>query len=194
MPDSQQFKTEAAVSVPETLYGDTIVLRKARLGDGDALYNNIWSDRSITDKMFFPPSVCRDEIPDRIERTVRFQSDKPSYVVAMKDTDEAIGLTGIKEESEGVYSEAGICVAVKHQKQGIGKEILRLLLELAFDTMGAKQFLYYCMTDNSASKSLAKHYGFIYESAEREVRKHDEKEFEIEKYTLDRAKYYSVFK
>lgn len=182
---------EKSVGIPETLYGKTIVLRKARLSDGDDLYNNIWSDRRITDTMFFPPSVNREEIPDRIERTVKWHSERIAYVVATKDTDEAIGLTGIKKESESVYSEAGICVAVKYQNRGIGKEVLQLLLGLAFDIVGVEQFVYYCTADNSVSKSLAKHFGFIYHSTAYEVREHDEKGFYVEKYTLDRDKYYS---
>ncbi len=169
--------------------GERLIIRKARMSDLDSIYFNIYSDEALLETMFLEITKSKADATDRLMRTIEFQKDKPLFFVALKETDEVIGLCGIKEESQGIYSEAGICIARKHQHQGYASEVLALLLNYAFVDCNAKAFAYYCMSYNNASKKLAKRFGFQYDSVHQETRRRDNKVFDIERYVLPKAEY-----
>ena len=91
-----------------------------------------------------------------------YQKDHPAWFVALKDTDEAIGLCAIKENGKGHFEESGICIGTDYQGRGYGKEIVSLLLSFAFDQLGAEDFCYSYFQDNEKSKKLAASFGFQY--------------------------------
>ncbi len=112
--------------------------------------------------------------------------------MALRETDEVIGLCGVKEESPEVYSEAGICIARWYQRKGYAAEVLSILLDYAFRDCGAETFAYYCMSCNDASKGLAKKFGFRYDRIQKETRPRDGKEFDIERYLLRKNAYLGI--
>lgn len=174
------------MSYYEEFIGDNIIIRKAKASDVKAMYKNIWSDELVACNMFWPVTKSLKDAKERLERSIIFQKDKPAYFIALKENDEPIGMCGIKEEKEGIYSEAGFCIARKYQHKGYGKEMFKLLLDYSFNILNAKEFIYYCMTTNEVSKKLALHFGFIYDSANTEIRSFDQKEFLIERYKLSK--------
>ena len=177
----------------ERIEGKNIVLRKAELSDQDVIYENLWGDRTISDLMFWRPSASDEETVDRLYKTMEYQKDKYLYFVALKDTNEAIGMAGMKEESFEVYSEEGIAIARKYQRHGYGKEVLLLLMKTAFVDLNAKQFIYYCMEHNEISRNLALKMGFTYDITESDIRKHDQKEFNLQRYYLNRDTYFKLY-
>ena len=68
----------------------------------------------------------------------------------------------MREAEPGVYEETGICVAVKCQNRGFGKEILGALLELAFVHYEGERFIYAFMQHNIRSKNVCLRHGFQY--------------------------------
>ncbi len=126
--------------------GKRLVIRKARMSDLDSIFTNIYSDEVLLETMFMEITKNKEAARARLKRTIEFQKDKPLFFVALKETDEVIGLCGIMEEAECVYSEAGICIARKYQRQGYASEVLTMLLNYAFVECGAKAFAYYCMS------------------------------------------------
>lgn len=155
------------------------MIRKARMSDLDGIFEKIYSDEALLETMFLEITKSKEEARARLTRVIDFQRDKPLFFVALKETDEVIGLCGIKQESEGVYSEAGICIAREHQRRGYASEVLSLLLHYAFMDCGAKAFAYYCMSTNTASKGLAQKFGFTYDSVNQETRRRDNRVFEV---------------
>ena len=176
----------------ERLEGERLVLRKARMSDLDSIFLRIYSDEALLETMFLDITKTKEEARARLARVIAFQKDKPLFFVALKETDEVIGLGGIKEESDGVYSEAGICIARARQRQGYASEVLSILLRYAFMDCGAKAFAYYCMATNTASKALAKKFGFQYDSVNQETRRRDNRVFDIERHVLSRDVYMGV--
>ncbi len=173
----------------QLLEGKRLIIRKAGMSDLDSIFLNIYSDEVLLETMFLEITKSKEEARVRLMKAIEFQKDKPLFFVALKESDEVIGSCGIKEEAEGVYSEAGICIARKHQRQGYASEVLAILLRYAFVHCNAKAFAYYCMSCNNASKALAKKFGFQYDRVNREIRHRDNKVFDIERYVLLRDAY-----
>ena len=171
------------------LEGERIIIRKAKMSDLDSIFLNIYSDEVLLETMFLEITKNREEAEARLMRAIEFQKDKPLFFVALKETDEVIGLCGIREETERVYSEAGICIARRYQRQGYASEVLAILLNYAFAACNAKAFAYYCMSCNNASKALAKKFGFLYDGVNKETRRRDNQVFDIERYVLLRTDY-----
>lgn len=166
-----------------------LVLRKARLSDLEAIYENIWSDKSVAETMMWKPTECYEEAVDRLKRTMVYQSQHPAFFVCLKETDEPIGFAGMREEEPGVYEETGICVAVKYQNRGFGKEILGALLELTFVHYEGERFIYAFMQHNIRSKNVCLRHGFQYAGQGEEIREWDQKPHLCEYYALDRKSY-----
>lgn len=175
----------------EKLEGKTIVLRKARAEDSASMLENVWSDENVYGRMLFKPTFTADEAIGRCRRSEEFQKDHLAYFVALRENDEAIGFCGISETSPGHYEECGICIGTKYQGKGIGKEILSLLLDLAFDKLGAEDFRYGYFQDNGRSKRLAAGFGFRYEKTGETVREWDNAVKTIDYCLLSRDEYYA---
>lgn len=118
-----------------------------------------------------------------------FQKDHPAWFVCLKDTDEAIGLCAIKEIDKGHFEESGICIGAEHQGRGYGKEIVSLLLALAFQQLGAEDFRYGYFRDNEKSRRLAEHFGFQYEKTYELTRPWDSAVKKIDSCILTREQY-----
>lgn len=171
------------------LEGKNIILRKANQNDLENIFNNVWSDENIAKYMFWKPTKTYEDAVDRLNRTIEFQKIYHAYFVVLKDTDEAIGFSGVYEVEKGVYAESGLCIATKYQGMGYGKELLSLLLNLAFNKLNADKFIYECMNDNIKSKRLCLSFGFKYTHSKLEVRKYDNKEFNCNYYELNKEDY-----
>ena len=146
----------------ETLEGRKIRLRKAREEDTLSMLENVWGDEAVYRWMLFPPTLTPEDALERCRRSIEYQKDHLAYFVALADTDEAIGLCAVKEDTPGHFEESGIGIGKKHQGKGFGKEILSLLLNLSFQ-LGAKDFRYGYFRENEPSKKLAESFGFHYE-------------------------------
>lgn len=165
---------------------DRLVLRKAKLSDLDNIYNNVWSDSSIADNMLWKVTKSKKDANDRLNRTIKYQNNHYAYFVCLKDTDEAIGFVGIFEKEEDIYEDTGICISKKYQNRGYGKETLKATIDLVFNKLTGKKFLYSCFSTNIKSRKLCTSLGFKYKNSETTIRKYDNKEFVVDYYYLDR--------
>ena len=173
----------------ERLEGNNIVLRKASPDDYKSMLENIWSDEEVYKWMLFPPALTVEDAIDRTERTIEYQKNAYAYFVALKDSDEAIGFCGIKEKEPGRFDESGICIARKCQGNGYGKEVVSLLLDLAFNKLDAIDFQYGYFQDNHKSKKLAEEFGFTYDRTIEFIRPWDQELKLIDECLLDRETY-----
>ncbi len=166
-----------------------LILRKAKLSDLDNIYNNVWSDSSIADNMLWKVTENKEKAEDRLNRTIKYQKDHYSYFICLKDTDEVIGFIGIYEKEKNIYEDTGICISLKYQNKGYGKEVLKAIINLVFNGLNGNCFLYSCFSSNIKSKKLCTSLGFKYKDSETTIRDYDKKEFIVDYYYLDRDMY-----
>ena len=173
----------------EIRIGKNIILRKAKMSDTENMLKNVWSDERVFSSMLFQPTFTLSDADERCQTSIKFQQDHYAYFIALKDTDEAIGLCAITEYEPNKYAECGICIGVNHQGKGYGKEVVALLLDLAFNELGADTFKYSYFIENTKSKNLAKSFGFEYLNSEDIVRPWDNAKKKIDNCILTKDKY-----
>ncbi len=147
----------------ERLEGEHIALRKAREEDAYSMRDHVWGDPDVYQWMLFQPTVADEDAVERCHRTMNFQKENYAYFIADRKTDQAIGMCAIGELEPGHYEERGIGIGTAFQGKGYGKEVVELLLDLAFRKLGAVDFRYGYFRDNARSKRLAEHFGFVYD-------------------------------
>ena len=165
---------------------DRLILRKAKLSDLNNIYNNVWSDSSIADNMLWKVTENKEKAEDRLNKTINYQRDHYAYFICLKDTDEVIGFVGIFEKEKNIYEDTGLCISKKYQSNGYGKEVLKVIIDLVFNKLTGKKFLYSCFSTNIKSRKLCTSLGFKFGYSENTIRKYDNKGFIVDYYYLDR--------
>ena len=191
---SIKYKRQRAVgkedaSMYELLSGQHICLRKAKETDYKSMLKHVWGNESVFRWMLFQPTHTEADALDRCRRSILFQKDNYAYFIALKDTDEAIGMCAIRESDPGHYEECGICIGTAYQGKGYGKETVSLLLELAFEELHAEDFRYGFFHENERSKHLAEHFGFQYDSSYEMIRPWDGRLKTVDSCLLTRENY-----
>ncbi len=177
----------------ERLEGEGIVLRKAREEDAFSMRDRVWGDPDVYQWMLFQPTVTDEDAVERCHRSMNFQKDHYVYFIADRVTDEAIGMCAIGETEPGHYEERGIGIGTSFQGKGYGKEVVALLLDLAFRELGAVDFRYGYFRDNVRSKRLAEHFGFVYDHTYEMTRSWDGAVKTIDSCLLTRQEYFGRF-
>ncbi len=142
---------------------ESIILRKAKADDLDAMWGNVWQDKELAEYMLWKPVEKYDEAKIRLEKTIEFQRTNYAFYICLEVTDEAIGFIGAKEIGEGVFEDCGICISRKYQGKGYGKQALMLFLKMLKEELNVKKFVYSCFEENQKSKNLCESLGFKYE-------------------------------
>lgn len=161
-------------SIYNELIGEHIILRKAKSDDYESMLKHVWADEDVYKWMLYAPTLTIDDAKLRNARSIEFQKNNYAYYIALRDTNEAIGLCAIKEYEPNRFKESGICIGTKYQGKGYGKEILYLLLNLAFTRLNAIDFEYGYFQDNLKSKKLAEFFEFKYNHTEEMIRPWDQ--------------------
>ena len=182
-------KMMAQTALYDRLTGKHIVLRKAREEDCLSMLKHVWGDEDVYRWMLYQPTFTEAEALDRCRRSIQYQKDHMAWFVALKGTDEAVGLCAIRETAPGHYEEAGICIGKAFQGKGYGKEIVSLLLQLIFHELGAEDCRYGYFQDNIKSKKIAEHFGFVYDRTEELVRPWDGSLKKIDSCILTRGRF-----
>ena len=175
----------------DTLAGEHVVLRKGRESDWQSMLKHVWGDEEVYRWMLFRPAHTEEEALERCRGCMLYQEDHPAWFVALKDTDEAVGLCAVRENEPGHWEEAGICIGKAFQGRGYGKEVVSLLLELCFLKLGAEDFRYGYFRDNVKSAKMAGSFGFIPDRTEEVTRLWDGSVKKIGSCVLTREAYWA---
>ena len=178
----------AYILMYERLESKNIIIRKSKETDYLSMLN-VWGDEEVYKWMLFTPTKTIDEAKDRLKRSFEYQKNNFAYFICLKDTDEAIGTCGIREYEPNRIEEMGICISTKYQGLGYGKEVLSLLLDLAFMKLNAKDFRYGYFIDNIKSKKLALSFGFKYYETEELIRPWDNEKKVVDLCLLTKDEY-----
>ena len=186
---AEQAMKGAVSRMHETLEGEHIRLRKARETDWQSMLENVWGDEAVYRWMLYQPTLTEADAQERCARSIQYQKENLAWFVALKDTDEAVGLCAIREYETGRFEECGICIGTKHQGKGYGKEIVSLLLDLTFMKLGAADVRYGYFQDNEKSRKVAESFGFRYDRSYELTRPWDGAVKQIDSCLLTREEY-----
>lgn len=159
---TEQFPAEEQ----KMLETENLILDKAEFTDWEAMYQNVWSHPECARYMLWNLTESEDAAKERILRTIEFQKDHDGYLVYEKASGSPIGFAGVRQASDGVWEETGICLGPAYQHKGYGKQILTCLMGYCRDFLHAHQFLYSTRAENLASCALARSLGFTLVSTE----------------------------
>lgn len=168
------------VNMFETIEGNDIVLRKAKPNDYKSMLKHVWSNENIYKWMLFQPTFTEEEAIERTKRSYDFQQNHYAYFVALKETDEAIGMCAINEYEPNKWEECGIAIGEAFQGKGYGKEVVKLLLRLVFENLNGKSFKYGYFQNNIKSKKLAASLGFEYIETGEMIRQYTQEKFLVD--------------
>ncbi len=169
-----------------------LILRKAKREDLGDIYNNIWTDASLANNMLWRVATDLESSRKRLDYNIFLQRHNFSYFIVLKETNHVIGWAGVNELEPHIFEDYGICLAAKYHGQGLGKEVLGVLEELVFESLGGDKFIYTCFKTNKQSSGLCMSKGFSYLSSEARVREHDGMQYILDKYVLDYETYLNI--
>lgn len=158
----------------ESIETEHLLLRKAREEDLESIWKNIWSQEEIANMMLWEVTSTLEEAKDRMQRTINYQKENYAYFICLKDTDEAIGFTGIQKVFRDIYEDAGLCIAKAYQGRGYAKEAVGALKRLVFEELKGTKLLYGCFHENVASRKVCLAEGFVYSRTQECVREWDQ--------------------
>jgi [ribosomal protein S5]-alanine N-acetyltransferase len=148
----------------DPLTGDLTTLREFRATDLDD-YLAIVSDDRVTSWMSFDSrdrAAAEKALTAILERAA--QEDRPDYLLAVtrRDDDSVVGFarlgpTGVKA------AHLGYAIHADHWGRGYATDASRVMLRLAFDTLGKHRVSSAIGPENEASIAVVKHLGFTYE-------------------------------
>lgn len=173
----------------QRLVTDRLVLRKANINDLNDIFNNVWKDNRLNKYMLWKVSETIEEAKVRLDKTINFQKDNYGYFICLKDTNEPVGFVVIKEVEPGVYEDGGLCIAVKCQRKGYGKEVIGILKELIFNELKGNRFICSCFEENEPSKKLILSQGFKFFKDSSVIREWDNQLFVVNNYYFDKDMY-----
>ncbi len=148
-----------------------LIIDKAKQSDWKDMYYNVWRHPETAKYMMWSVTKSESDAEERMRRTIEFQKTHDTYLVYEKSSGRAIGFAGVEQESDGVFTETGICLGVDYVGKGYGKQIVGALIEYVKSHFGARELVYSSREENKASIALAHSMGFEYVSSE--IRKDD---------------------
>ena len=137
-----------------------LILDKAKYGDWEKIFKNVWSRAEIAKYTVWRVSESAEDAKERILKTIEFQKNHDTYFVYEKSSGDPIGFAGVEKVAPEIYEEAGICLGPDYTGKGYGKQILNCLVDYCKREFGAKEFIYTAREDNEVSIRLAKSLGF----------------------------------
>ena len=167
---------------------DRLILRKARLDDLDDIYNKVWSKSELAKYMLWETTKSMEDAKIRMKKTIEYQSKNNAYFIALKESDKVIGFCGFKEIEKDVYEDIGLCIALEYQGLGYAKEVVRKLVDIVFNELNGKRFIYGCFRENEKSKNVCVKLGFKYLKSEDKIRDYDNYKYINDSYYLDNKK------
>jgi RimJ/RimL family protein N-acetyltransferase len=156
------------IDIPERLVGDRVVVRAYRPGDGIALNEAILASLDhLRPTMPFAQSAPTIEESEDVVRRFRakwiLREDIGMGIWNPQET-RVLGGTGLHRiDWEARRFEIGYWIRPDEEGKGLVSESVRLLCELAFETLGANRVHIRCAADNLRSAAVPRRLGFVHE-------------------------------
>jgi RimJ/RimL family protein N-acetyltransferase len=158
--------------LPQEVLGDRVLLRPYRAGDGEAVWSAVEESRELLRPWM--PWVDHHRTPADSEAFVRRMHARwilrEDLVVGiwLRETGEYVGSSGLHPIDWDVPSfEVGYWLRASAQGRGYATETTRVLIGLAFETLGAHRLFLRCDERNERSAAVARRLGFTPEGTRR---------------------------
>lgn len=161
-----------------------LILKKAVYDDWKDMYENVWSHSESARYMHWNITTSAEEAKNRILDIIEYQKSHSAWLIYEKMTEKAIGFAGVEETEPGIWRETGICLGPDYTGQGLGKQVLRCLIDYCRENLGVSEFWYSCKEKNIASKALAESVGMTMQRIAKETDERDGSEYLSIKYNL----------
>ena len=154
---------------------ERLVLRRFRKEDALCCFEFLSDQQSCYDDGGYEPYSAMDQSYSQLME--EFASDEGRYMIALKDTNEAIGTIHIWEDSSRAVEamEIGYCINPSRRRNGYAFEAVSALIHLLQEELQLELLLGGAFADNAASISLLRKLGFIQEGILRKAIWHVEK-------------------
>lgn len=153
------------VDIPDTLYGERVVLRPPHPGDGKAVFEAVEESREF----LYPwlPWTDRHNTPEASESFVRraysrwVSRDDLALAIWNRETGAYIGGTGLHRINWEIPAfEIGYWIRKSQEGKGYVSEAVMVLAQCAFEQLEAKRVLIRCATSNVRSRAVPERLGF----------------------------------
>lgn len=122
---------------------ERLILRKFKLSDAEALYNNWANDDEVTKFLMWPTHASVKVSETVVKDWVSKYSDNKFYqwaIVLKKDTDEPIGSISVVHMDEDINMvHIGYCIGRKWWHHGITSEAFSRIISFLIEEVGAKR-------------------------------------------------------
>ena len=122
---------------------DTLILRKLRLDDSEAAFQNWTSDSTVTDFLRWPTHYSIDTTQEIIKMWVDNYAEDNFYqwAIVLKDgNDKPIGTIGVVDQNEELdILHIGYCIGSKWWHKGITSEALSAIIQFFFEQVKANR-------------------------------------------------------
>lgn len=156
------------IELPEILRGERVLVRPYRSGDGAAVFEAIEESREHL-RPWMPWVDTHTEVADSeafVRRAHAGWARRSDLVVGIWDGagERLLGSSGLHPRNwETPCFEIGYWLRASAEGQGYAGEAVRLLVRLAFETLGANRLFLTCDARNERSAAVARRAGFVHE-------------------------------
>ena len=155
----------------QILTTERLTLRRFRVEDAQAMYENWASNPQVTKYLSWPTHENVEVSRSVLESWVA-DYDKPEHyqwAIVLRGRDEPIGSIGAFHFNDSVDKvEVGYCIGQKWWHQGITSEALSAVLEFLFEQVGARRIQALHDVNNPNSGGVMKKCGMEYEGTLRQ--------------------------
>ena len=163
-----------------------LILRKADFSDWVDLYENVWRHEETARYMLWSVTKCEEDAKNRMERTLAWQKDHHAWTVYLKKTGKAIGFAGLMELDDGSWEDTGVALGPAYTGKGLGKQILRELMDYVFETQKGSTLVCSCRSENGQSRGVMLSCGMMYTHSENRIDERNGATYTLEFYRMER--------
>ena len=151
----------------QTVYTDRLILRRYKLEDAAAMYENWTSDEEVTKYLMWKPHSSCEETTKILEDWIKHYSGDNYYnwaIVLKENGDEPIGniaVVNMNEETSTMH--IGYCISRKWWHKGITSEAMKAVMDFLFDEVNANRIESRHDPRNPHSGGVMKKCGMKYE-------------------------------
>ena len=154
-----------------------LILRRFELGDLEAMYENCWRHKSVTQWTSYAPMDCLEDVRNKAEMfTEKWLSyDNPkrySWAIVEKASGQVIGrMFGMHPDDRTMQVELGYELGPDWWNLGLMTEAVQATIAFFFEQVGLNRVFAYYAPENPASGRVMQKCGMVYEGTLRQAGK-----------------------
>jgi [ribosomal protein S5]-alanine N-acetyltransferase len=154
-----RYANSGGIKLPLT--GEKVIIRKLYKKDVEELYT-LESDKEVKRYVGGPVAKPREEWVEGMRQLIGNRQAVLPFSIIHQGTNEFAGRTSlILKDFDAKCWEIQILIAKKYWGDRLGREVCKLLMTAAYDSLGAHSIMAVIDPNNAASRALVEAFGFI---------------------------------